>query len=200
MMFKSHGSANTHLGKKRKLGKNKILSFILIASAFCSGIALAQTGDGFSEKNCRLECVELNPQTNTYTLADCTKKNENAFVVQRFVVSEDKEAGTVEVSKYCVDFKESIPIGNKRVTSVYGKSGVDLVANYVGMIYKFGGGLIGLVAVLVIVVSGIQIIAGGANPEGVSSAKTRIMQALLSLILLFSSAMLLKAINPNFFS
>lgn len=180
--------------------KNKILSFILIASAFFSGIALAQTGDGFSESKCRLECVQLNPKTNTYTLAKCDDKNDNAFIVQRFVVSGPDENNVVEVSKYCVGFKEAIPIGKSRVVSVYGKSGVDLIANYVGMIYKFGGGLIGLVAVLVIVVSGIQIIAGGANPEGVSSAKTRIMQALLSLVLLFSSAMLLKAINPNFFS
>ncbi|NJP03805.1 hypothetical protein HC823_00820 [Candidatus Gracilibacteria bacterium] len=179
--------------------KNIILSFILLSSAFFSGIAVAQTGDGFSEKNCRLECVELDPQTNTYKIVNCDQKNNNAFVVQRFVVDEHKD-GTVEVSKYCVGFQESIPIGKKRVVSVHGKSGVDLVANYVGMVYKFGGGLIGLIAVLVIVISGVQIIAGGANPEGVSAAKTRILQALLSLVLLFSSAMLLKAINPNFFS
>lgn len=102
--------------------------------------------------------------------------------------------------KYCVEFEEPIPIGDGRqIRSVAGNSGVDVFAAYVSLIYKFGAIAIGLVCVLIIVVSGIQIIAGGASPDAVSQAKTRITQALFSLILLFSAAMILRTINPNFF-
>lgn len=70
---------------------------------------------------------------------------------------------------------------------------------YVSLIYKFGSYLIGFICVLVMVVSGVQIILGGMSPEGVSQAKTRILAAVMSLILLLSSVMILKTINPNFF-
>ncbi|MBT3349393.1 hypothetical protein HN954_00485 [bacterium] len=102
--------------------------------------------------------------------------------------------------KYCVDLQEGIPIGDGRtIRSVGGENGIDLFMSYVSLFYRFGAIAIGLVCVAVIVFSGIQIIVGGANPEGVTTAKTRIMQAILSMILLFSSVMILRTINPNFF-
>jgi outer membrane murein-binding lipoprotein Lpp len=114
------------------------------------------------------------------------------------------DPATGEVSKdikYCIDLQESIPIGDGRnIKSVAGSSGVDLFANYVGLIYKFGAIAIGLVCVLIIVISGIQMIAGGVNSEGYTQAKTRMMQAILSMVLLFASAMILRTINPNFFT
>lgn len=78
-------------------------------------------------------------------------------------------------------------------------NGVDLINQYISMIYMWAASIIGVVAVLMIVVSGLQIIFGGANTEFVSDAKGRIMQALLSLVLLFGTALLLRTINPNFF-
>ena len=102
-------------------------------------------------------------------------------------------------TKYCVEFQERIPIGTKRIKSVTGDTGVDMIGNYLSMIYKFGAVIIGIVAVLVIVISGVQIMAGGASPEAVTQGKNRIFQAILSLILLLSSAMILRTINPGFF-
>jgi hypothetical protein len=78
-------------------------------------------------------------------------------------------------------------------------NGVDLVNQYISMIYAWAASIVGIVAVLIIVVSGIQIIFGGANQELVSSAKNQIMQALLSLVLLFAMALILRTVNPNFF-
>lgn len=111
--------------------------------------------------------------------------------------------GNERYSKYCVDLNESIPIlwGGKRddVKSVTGDSGVDLTMSYVSLIYKFGSYMIGFICVLIIVVSGVQIIAGGMSPDGVSQAKTRILAAVMSIVLLLSTVMILKTINPNFF-
>ena len=67
------------------------------------------------------------------------------------------------------------------------------------MIYMWMASIVGIIAVLMIVVSGIQIIFGGASPELVSDAKNRVTQALLSLVLLFATAMILRTVNPNFF-
>lgn len=102
-------------------------------------------------------------------------------------------------NKYCVGFQEAIPIGKDRVRSISGNSGTDLAMNYVSMIYKFGASILGIIAILVIVVSGTQMIAGGADESNYTDAKDRILQALLSLAILFSSALILRTINPDFF-
>jgi hypothetical protein len=99
-------------------------------------------------------------------------------------------------SGYCIQLQEAI--GETR--SIRGDNGAELIANYVGVLYKYAASLIGIVAVLIIVVSGVQMSMGGIDQEMVSSAKTRIMQALLSLVLLFMSGMVLRAINPGFFA
>jgi len=82
---------------------------------------------------------------------------------------------------------------------VSASNGVDLINQYISMIYMWMASIVGIIAVLMIVVSGIQIIFGGASPELVSDAKNRVTQALLSLVLLFATAMILRTVNPNFF-
>ena len=103
-------------------------------------------------------------------------------------------------NKYCITLQEQLPIEGHKVRSISGDSGVDLLSSYFGMWYKFGALVLGLIAVLVIVISGVQISMGGASEEGVSAAKTRMMAAILSVILLFSSALILHTINPLFFT
>jgi hypothetical protein len=105
------------------------------------------------------------------------------------------EDGPEEV-RYCVELQE--PIAGTR--AVVGKDGVGLLSNFIQQIYIYGASIIGIICVLIIVVSGIQISLGGANSEFVNQGKERILQALLSLILLFASALILRTINPGFFT
>jgi len=88
----------------------------------------------------------------------------------------------------------------KPVTKVTGDDGFDIVANYIRMIYIYGASIIGIICVLVMVISGIQMSFGGLASDAVSQSKERIFQALLSLALLFCSALILKTINPGFFT
>lgn len=74
-----------------------------------------------------------------------------------------------------------------------------IVSQYVSMVYKWGVVVTGLLAVLMIVVGGIQYIVYGADPGQKDDAKGRIQQALVALTLLLLSALLLRTINPNFF-
>lgn len=107
---------------------------------------------------------------------------------------------------YCIQLRE--PLGGIKfertdasgvVQSIRGQTGIDVLGFYIAIIYQYGAAIIGIVCVAIIVISGIQIIAGGMNAEFVTQAKDRIMQALLSLALLFLSAVILKTINPEFF-
>ena len=82
---------------------------------------------------------------------------------------------------------------------VQGDNGFEVVADYIRMIYVYGASILGIITVLVIVISGIQMSFGGLSSEAVSQSKERILQALLSLVLLFCSALILKTINPGFF-
>lgn len=78
-------------------------------------------------------------------------------------------------------------------------SGSGLIKAYTGLIYKWAAGTVGIVAVLVIVVSGIQIITSDVSGD-VDSAKNRIGQSLIGLAILFLSAVILYTVNPNFFN
>ena len=83
--------------------------------------------------------------------------------------------------------------------SIHGETGLDLLRNYIGILYRYFASIIGIVAVLVIVVSGVQMSMAGFNSEFSSQAKTRIFQALASLILLFLISLILRTVNPIFF-
>ncbi|MFA6528985.1 MAG: hypothetical protein WCT46_05615 [Candidatus Gracilibacteria bacterium] len=77
-------------------------------------------------------------------------------------------------------------------------SGTGLLKFYVLQIYIWAASVVGIIAVLIIVISGIQISASGGTDQ-ISSAKTRITQSLAGLAILFLSALILYTINPTFF-
>jgi|GEM_PF-3781303 len=87
----------------------------------------------------------------------------------------------------------------KAQTKIEGANGFELLASYIRMMYVYGASIIGIICVLVLVISGVQMSLGGLNAELVNQSKERIFQSLLSLILLFCSSLLLKTINPGFF-
>lgn len=142
---------------------------------------------------------ELDPDEGTRAEKEGFKTEQDIKdrqVLQRF------KFGTGNYKKYCVGFQESVPVGSQgeNANSIGADSGVDLVKQYVSMIYKFGSMFIGLVCVLVIVISGVQMTTGGIDPNAYENAKNRILAALASLILLFGSAMILRTVNPGFFT
>jgi len=79
-------------------------------------------------------------------------------------------------------------------------SGTDLLFLYVGTIYRWAASVIGILAVLVIVISGIQISAAAGEQQAITNAKNRIFQSLGGLVLLFLSGIILYSINPTFFT
>jgi hypothetical protein len=139
------------------------------------------------------EAAEISANIQDYEVDQEIKSRD---VLQRF------RFGTGNYKKYCVDFQEELPIGpqGELGKSVGGDSGLDLMGNYVRMIYKFGSLFIGLIGVLVMVISGVQITMGGIDSGAYESAKKRIIASIVSLMLLYSSAMILRLVNPGFFT
>jgi len=75
-------------------------------------------------------------------------------------------------------------------------AGGDL-ATYIAAIYKFLIGFAAVLAVIMIMVGGVQWMMAGGSPERVSNAKSYITSALIGLVLALSSFILLQTINPR---
>jgi hypothetical protein len=82
---------------------------------------------------------------------------------------------------------------------ITGKSGSDVLATYIGALYKWAAGLVGIISVLIIVFSGIQISAAGGDSAKLDTAKNRIAQSIIGLVILFLAGLILYTINPTFF-
>lgn len=109
-----------------------------------------------------------------------------------------EESGCTEADRaagYCVSLSE----GLGRTTKITGDDGIELISAYIGVIYRYIASLVGIICVAIIVVSGIQISLGGVSNEAVSNGKARIMNALISLVLVFATGLILRTINPGFF-
>ncbi|MFH1536395.1 MAG: pilin [Patescibacteria group bacterium] len=68
---------------------------------------------------------------------------------------------------------------------------------YIKIIYRFGIGLIALIALFLIVFNGINWILAGGNDQRIGEAKTAIVSAIIGLLLALSSYVILYTINPN---
>jgi hypothetical protein len=87
-----------------------------------------------------------------------------------------------------------------RVQVLFSTSGSDLVKNYVGLIYRWATGFVGVVAVLVIIINGIRMSTSNGDQSTVESARDSIIKSLTSIAILFLAGILLYSINPNFFT
>ena len=87
----------------------------------------------------------------------------------------------------------------KQVQVLLSKGGTSLLYGYIGMIYRWGASMVGIVAVLIIVISGIQISAAGGDQEAVTSSKKRILQSIAGIAVLLLSGLILYTVNPTFF-
>ncbi len=181
---------------------------IILSFAACASLVHAQDPEGWGLSESKCQWMKVAPVMAENSDGKMDKKwtkctPTGAGCIHKFCTGPSDDKGHWELgmcNKYCITLQERLPIEGLDVKSISGDSGVDLLGNYFGLWYKIGALVLGLISVLVIVISGVQIIFGGASEEGVSSAKTRIWAALLSLILLFSSSLILKTINPLFFT
>lgn len=82
---------------------------------------------------------------------------------------------------------------------VIGTSGAGIIKVYVKQIYRWAAVTVGSVAVVTMIISGIQISVSGVSGD-ITAAKDKLLSALAGLVLLFLSGIILYTINPTFFS
>ena len=75
-----------------------------------------------------------------------------------------------------------------------------LLYNYLGLIYAYMSGLIVGVAVLFVVIGGIQMTTAGGDTNKFDAGKGRIVKAIVGIILWFTASLILYTINPTFFA
>ncbi len=74
------------------------------------------------------------------------------------------------------------------------------LTDYLSWLFKFALAAAAFLAVLQIVIGGLQIIAGGASETARSNAKKRIQDALWGLLLAFGAVLILETISPGQFT
>ncbi|MFA6171284.1 MAG: hypothetical protein WC715_02395 [Patescibacteria group bacterium] len=74
---------------------------------------------------------------------------------------------------------------------------VKWIGEYIAAIYKYGIGVIGIVAAIAIMIGGIRWLTAGGNPSSVKDAQSWITGAVTGLILALTSFLILNLINPN---
>jgi hypothetical protein len=79
------------------------------------------------------------------------------------------------------------------------KGGTSLLEGYLKTLYSYAASIAGIIAVSIIVLSGIQISASGGDSGAIDEAKKRIIKSILGIVVLFLSSIILYTINPNFF-
>ncbi len=71
------------------------------------------------------------------------------------------------------------------------------IANYVGAIYKYAIGIVGILAAVVLMIGGVMWIIAGGNATAIGEAKAWIGASLTGLVLALMSYLILATVNPN---
>ncbi len=74
---------------------------------------------------------------------------------------------------------------------------IPFLGEFISAIYKYSVGLISLIAVMVLIISGVQIITSAGNSEAISSAKHRIVSSVIAIVITAGSYTILYTVNPD---
>jgi hypothetical protein len=148
-----------------------------------------------------LEAEEVKEKLNALNaeILDCyehTLENDPSNdAIEKFTISRlsDQECNSVTAPDGTIHSCKWIQI-------LLSDSGTAVMYTYIGYIYKWASTIVGLIAVMVMIFSGIQIATSGGDTEVLSSAKSRIIKSLSGIAVLFLSGLILYTINPTFFT
>lgn len=91
-----------------------------------------------------------------------------------------------------------LPAGvTKTEISFGGQDKFSNIGDFILLMYKWLVTVASILAVIMIIVSGVQWITSGGNSESISSAKSRISGAVIGLFIAYMSYFILNTINPN---
>jgi hypothetical protein len=96
-------------------------------------------------------------------------------------------------------YQMQIPIPVSPLEQGVSNAGVGVVSDvsqYIGRIYYFAIGIVGLVAAVMMIIGGFQYLTSAGDTAKIGAAKKRITDAIIGLVLMLGSYALLNTINP----
>ncbi|TAN34029.1 hypothetical protein EPN28_00780 [Patescibacteria group bacterium] len=129
----------------------------------------------------------------------CWKKDECEQVRIKFgAEKKDAAQGWVKNPQICAgDWGMCLPAGKTTTQIAFGgRKDFENVGEFIAMLYKYALQIAAILAVIVIIIAGVQWTTSGGNSERITSAKKRIFGALIGLFIAYMSYFILHAINP----
>ncbi len=123
------------------------------------------------------------------TITELANKTTGCSTIAENLANDEEMVSTYKVSYNC-----------RAIMAILGKGGASYIEGYVGLIYRWAAGLVGLIATAVIIISSIQISFSGGEAEEIGKAKGRILKSLAGIAVLFLSGLILYTVNPTFFT
>jgi hypothetical protein len=127
------------------------------------------------------------------------KKDEKVHTALSVTCPDDIKNGTI--------FRANTPNETPKIKAtcspvqvLFSRGGTSLIEGYIGTLYRWAAGIVGLIAVAVIIISGVQISIAGGDTQTIDDAKGRIIKSIAGIALLFLSGLILYTINPTFFT
>ena len=175
-----------------------LLIFLIVLFLFnFSFPAQAQNGgdDELPSTGCCVQCIEGMPLTackidNPDDVAGCADDWNKAQC--------ERAGGIFLKGQFCSKIKGCLvkPPTVKLEVPILGKTDVEGIIDYIKLVYQWSIAALSILSVVMIMVAGIQWIIAAGSPQAISSAKKRINDALIGLVIALCSFMILKTINP----
>lgn len=110
------------------------------------------------------------------------------------------EGGWLKNSGDCKgeDWGKCLPAGQTKTSiSFAGRTQFTDIGDFIGSMYTYAIGIAAIVAVIMIIVSGFQWALSGGSSETISHSKTRIIGAVIGLLIAYLSYFILSTLNPD---
>lgn len=178
---------------------------VVLEEGFQTSVPKGQTNNSFERvKDCyRVNMCKLTLVKNNFNVLS---KDEKAAYTNRVICKSalketcDQEYRKVYNPSDAAESAQPYVTCQKVQVLITKKGGAGLIYLYVGTIYKWAASIVGILCVLMVVANGIIISASAGDQQAVTNAKTRIIQSIVALVILFLSALILNTANPNFYT
>ncbi|MCX6779866.1 MAG: pilin, partial [Candidatus Magasanikbacteria bacterium] len=142
----------------------------------------------------------IDPEFNTicWKQEDCNKSRAEILGKDPGAFKGSKD-GWLEKEDPCnkAGWGKCLPVGLTKTTiSFGGKKSFENIGEFIKYNYNLGLSIAGILAVIMVVVAGIQWVTSGGNSEMISSAKKRIGGAMIGLLIAYLSYTILNTVNP----
>lgn len=151
-----------------------------------------------SDSTCKAACMQYatdsSTSTSTYVYSRSTYTAAVTTTADQQAAATAANTATFETPNLAV----TIPgLSFSQILNNNGVLTVNFIGEYIGAVYRYALGAAAIFAIIMIMIGGVQYMLGGANPEMVGQAKSRMTNAVTGLILILSAYVILYTVNPS---